>query len=171
MKEIDATQAKVVAYGSVAVQAPEVDTPTAPRDNCPPLKVINGRLMKYGYCVSKSWIREYGRERGIKGETDAVLDLVLRSDSDYRYVMVPSLCVYWKRTLNGKAKSAFCRHLVTDREGFELAYLYSSGSNESAASMEEALNPRRIQKLKELMRMEREPKWLYTTRVARNDQP
>lgn len=49
--------------------------------------------------------------------------------------------------------------------------LYSSGSNESAASMEEALNPRRIQKLKELMRMEREPKWLYTTRVARNDQP
>ncbi|CAL1699343.1 unnamed protein product [Somion occarium] len=161
---------------SIGVQAPPDDPPTASGVKHPPLRAVNRRLMMYGYCVSMSWIGQYAREHGWvtpSGKADDVKAFVdlMGKVGVWDQIVLPSICVYRKRTTNGRPRSALCLNSVKDRESFQLAFIFGSGSNDSAEEMEDALNPSRIQILKEVMRMERDPWWYYVTERERCDQP
>ncbi|CAL1699369.1 unnamed protein product [Somion occarium] len=161
---------------SIGVQAPPDDPPPASRGKHPPLVAENRRLMMYGYCVSVSWIRYYAREHGWltpsggADDTKVFIDLTKKLGR-WDHIMAPSVCVYRKPTMNGQPKSALCLNSVKDRQSFQLAFIFGSGTNRTVADMEDALNPSRIQTLKEVMRMEREPLWYYLTQREHHDQP
>ncbi|CAL1699357.1 unnamed protein product [Somion occarium] len=152
------------------------DPPTASGVKHPPLKAVNGRLMMYGYCVNMSWICDYAREHdwltpsGRADDMKALIDLG-RKVGRWDHIMVPKVFVYRKRTTNGQPRSAVCLNSIKDPESSQHAFIFGSGTNKSAADMEDALNPSRIEILKEVMRMEREPRWYYLTERERDDQP